>query len=390
MSAFISNSLGESSLLSDLEFTDNKSHKNALNIVNVVCLVATVTITLLRTGVRLHVNRKLFWEDTILIISSVFNCGLIIVLLYSVKYGVGSHVWTLDLANINFVVKRIVQLILVSEVMYMCALAATKISIMVLYFRIFPSQKLRRLVWATSIFTILFTVASVLATIFQCQPAKAAWDFLVEGKCYTFVNFLYANAAVSLATDILVLAMPLPLLWRLTLPVRQRLAICSLFMLGAFACVAAIVRMTFLEEVTGLDVSYRISKSIIWSVIEVTVGIICGSVPHLRPLFTHIIPGHWGSSHISGKNVYELSSTQKRTKPSQKSYADLPEDAIAAIQNGNVVHVHTHTYMKEEPAYGSGNSTEELTGTIAQTAPATTTGGRGIDLLKASRNRGSI
>ncbi|PHH51867.1 hypothetical protein CFIMG_004064RA [Ceratocystis fimbriata CBS 114723] len=390
MSAFISNSLGGSNLLSDLEFTDNKSHKGALNTINYVCLAATITITLLRTGVRLHINRKLFWEDTILIISSVFNCVLIIVTLYAVKYGVGSHVWTLDLSNINYVVKRIVQLILVSEVMYMCALAATKVSIMVLYFRIFPSQKLRRLVWAVSIFTILFTIASVLATIFQCQPAKAAWDFLVEGKCYTFVNFLYANAAVSLATDILVLAMPMPLLWRLTLPTKQKLAICSLFMLGAFACVAGIVRITFLEAVTGLDVSYRISKSLIWSIIEVTVGIICGSVPHLRPLFTHIIPGRWGSSHISGKNVYELSSTQKRTKPSQKSYADLPEGAIAAIQNGNVVHVHTHTYMKEEPAYGSGNSTEELTATGHNPSPIANPSGRGIDLMKASRNRGSM
>jgi hypothetical protein len=117
--------------------------------------------------------------------------------------------------------------------MYALAIAFTKLSIMVLYLRIFPDNTLRKIIYATSAFTIAFCIASVFATIFQCSPIRAAWDFDIKGsKCYDYTNFLYASAGINVATDVLICTMPLRHFWRLKLPKKQKLILCVLFVVG--------------------------------------------------------------------------------------------------------------------------------------------------------------
>lgn len=105
---------------------------------------------------------------------------------------------------------------------------------MALYFRIFPGRTMRLIIYATSTFTVLFCVASVCVTIFQCSPVHASWDFDLPGaKCsFPYINFLYVSAAVNVATDIIVCTMPLPYFWRLQMPRKQKLIVCMLFFLG--------------------------------------------------------------------------------------------------------------------------------------------------------------
>ncbi len=40
---------------------------------------------------------------------------------------------------------------------------------------------------------------------------------------------LYASSAINIATDILLCILPIPHLWALNLPVRQRIVLCILF-----------------------------------------------------------------------------------------------------------------------------------------------------------------
>ena len=121
----------------------------------------------------------------------------------------------------------------VTQIFYSLAIAFTKLSIMVLYLRIFPGNTLRKIIFATSAFTGAFCVASVCATIFQCAPVQAAWDFeIMDAKCYDYTTFLYVSSAVNVATDVLVCVMPLGHFWRLKLPKKQKMILCGLFLVG--------------------------------------------------------------------------------------------------------------------------------------------------------------
>ena len=120
----------------------------------------------------------------------------------------------------------------VANVFYACAIATTKLSIIASYLRIFPNSGLRKFMYVTGVFIIGLWISAIFATVFQCRPINAAWDFTIEGKCYSFVNFLYASAGVNIATDLIVCLAPIPYFWKLNLPVRQKMIVSFLFLVG--------------------------------------------------------------------------------------------------------------------------------------------------------------
>ena len=74
----------------------------------------------------------------------------------------------------------------------------------------------------------------VLVTVFQCTPVRGAWDFTIEGRrCIDYVAYLYASSAVNVATDIVLCLLPMPHLWKLRLPLRERVMVCVLLAGGA-------------------------------------------------------------------------------------------------------------------------------------------------------------
>lgn len=121
----------------------------------------------------------------------------------------------------------------VAHVFYAAAGAFTKLSILTSYLRIFPGQILRWILNGTAVVVSIMGVCAIFATIFQCVPVKAAWDYTIaDSKCFPFVDFLYANAGVNVAIDFVLVAAPLPYFWSLSIPLRQRLMICVLFGVG--------------------------------------------------------------------------------------------------------------------------------------------------------------
>ena len=90
--------------------------------------------------------------------------------------------------------------------------------------------------WVTSMFSasiFLFNrlaIPGIFVTIFQCTPVRAAWNFfLTERRCINFVNYLYAFSAINVFTDILLVVLPWPYLWKLKMPLKQRIVLCVLF-----------------------------------------------------------------------------------------------------------------------------------------------------------------
>src|SRR6187551_312228 len=104
----------------------------------------------------------------------------------------------------------------VAHIFYAAATALTKLSIITSYLRIFPHDSLRVVLYATAVIVSGIGVSAMFATIFQCQPVRAAWDFgAPDRKCFEFTHFLYANAAINIFTDFVLVVVPLPYFWSL-------------------------------------------------------------------------------------------------------------------------------------------------------------------------------
>jgi hypothetical protein len=59
-------------------------------------------------------------------------------------------------------------------------------------------------------------ICGIFVPIFQCKPISGAWDFVAEGSCINYIDYLYASSAINVFTDIVLCALPIPHLWRLS------------------------------------------------------------------------------------------------------------------------------------------------------------------------------
>lgn len=94
-------------------------------------------------------------------------------------------------------------------------------------------------------------------------------------------------STIYMVQDFLVLAIPIPIVWQLQLPKKQRVATIILFSLSFFVCIAAVFR-TFYS--TGWAVSYDESW-VTWELGIATVVELNLAVVRPAPLFVVVLPG---------------------------------------------------------------------------------------------------
>lgn len=91
-----------------------------------------------------------------------------------------------------------------ADLLFPAACSLTKISLCLTYFRLFPSRTDKIFCYALSTFVILYTIACLFLSLFQCRPIRSYWDLDVEQKCINMRATLVAIAALNSFSDFLV------------------------------------------------------------------------------------------------------------------------------------------------------------------------------------------
>lgn len=88
-------------------------------------------------------------------------------------------------------------------------------------------------------------------------------------------------------TDIWILVLPVKTLSGILRPRREKIALSIIFGVGLFATITSVIRLHTIYTYTLAKDVFRESILVnIWSMLEINIGIICASVPALKPLFT--------------------------------------------------------------------------------------------------------
>lgn len=70
------------------------------------------------------------------------------------------------------------------------------------------------------------------------------------------------------------------------------------------------MRLTYLHLLNGIDVTWNLAPSVLWTIAECTIGICCVSVPAMRPLFGRLLPDVFtarrSSSTVSRRRAYAM------------------------------------------------------------------------------------
>lgn len=118
-------------------------------------------------------------------------------------------------------------------VLWPCTIFFIKMSILFLYLRVFPLRTFRAIVYISmGVLTISFLILLPMA-IWQCRPIRAIWDQNINNPhCLSISNIAYANAAVNIATEIMIFVLPLLALRKLHVPRKKKIALFCIFGVG--------------------------------------------------------------------------------------------------------------------------------------------------------------
>lgn len=108
-----------------------------------------------------------------------------------------------------------------------------KLSVLLLYRRIFP---LTWPLWICAFLSVGYAIAVSVTISVACQPTSYFWTQWAEplgGKCVVDLQAFYIwNGFANLMTDVIILCVPLPIIWKLQMPRKQKIAVCGIFLLG--------------------------------------------------------------------------------------------------------------------------------------------------------------
>ncbi|KAH8197083.1 hypothetical protein TruAng_008753 [Truncatella angustata] len=256
-----------------------------------------------------------------------------------VPNGLGKDIWTLTSTQIT----NFGMFFYIMAVLYFLQVTLLKMSLLFFYLRIFPGKQVKRVLWGTVIFNAVFGLFFVVLTIFQCQPVSfywTKWDGEHEGKCLSINNIAWANAAVSIALDFWMLAIPLSQLRSLHMHWKKKIGVALMFIVGAFVTVVSILRLQSLVEFGDTqNPSWDYKGVSIWSVVEINVGIICTCMPSLRLLLVRIFPALGGTTNARNQyyqsgsfgNIKSMGRSRAGTGGKMPSVVHDPEQSKKAI-----------------------------------------------------------
>ncbi|KAK4172100.1 hypothetical protein QBC36DRAFT_81315 [Triangularia setosa] len=261
-------------------------------------LIPTILFTILcplLLAIRIYARRAtttLDRGDWISALALFFNLATNVMFFAMVRRGFGKHSDVIPKPDLF----ATLQIWFFGQITHKIALHLTKVSLLLLYVRIFSHVRAFRLTAMGLIyFIILYMISSTIVGICQCIPVASAWDLDIRGKCLNLYIIWNMNGVVSLATDVIILILPFPLVFGLHIPMSQKLALMPVFGLGVFIVVASALRVQSLLVSRVTDRTFDIIGTL-WTIIEYNLAFICLCLPSVRVLLVRTWPQVFKSS----------------------------------------------------------------------------------------------
>lgn len=120
--------------------------------------------------------------------------------------------------------------------LYFAALLTLKCAILVEWIRVLFPTHYRTLYWwiihGTLVVTVLGYLGLFLAWNLNCQPFEATWNPTIAGSCGPMTTVELACVVVNMGTDLAILLLPQPIIWKLQMPTSRKIAISLMFVVG--------------------------------------------------------------------------------------------------------------------------------------------------------------
>ncbi|KAK4149764.1 puromycin-sensitive aminopeptidase [Chaetomidium leptoderma] len=243
--------------------------------------LATIAL-LLRVYTRVMIVKSVGLDEPLLVSAWAVTLAFFIVSVQAMPAGFGRNLYEVTQMQLVGYLERLLSLALT----YIWPPTLTKLSILVLYWRINPDRIFRACLIATALVLVGYTVTFSVLFIGPCNPLLGTPESAV---CLN--NIAVSQAVLNIVTDGVLIILPIPTIHRLNMGLRQRITVGLILGLGSAACIASIVRVAYVRVmVDNPDVTFTQCSAAVWSLLEMNLGILCNSLAALKPFVRHHLP----------------------------------------------------------------------------------------------------
>jgi hypothetical protein len=209
------------------------------------------------------------------------------------------------------------KLVLVVEQMQILTIWLVKACLLIMYYRMTIVLPQHTLVIATAIYVAIgFVVMEVLYFGVWCRPFNQYWAVPTNSKqCSAATNHLITNAVFNISSDFIILSIPMPLLFKVRLPKKNKFILVGIFMIGAFTLVAAA-----LNKYYSFSNPYGVEWTR-WYLRESFTALLCANLPLTYPLIQRVFNlRNWSSHSYSTDAQHGPESHRQATTTTARSH----------------------------------------------------------------------
>ncbi|KAF2439273.1 hypothetical protein P171DRAFT_422933 [Karstenula rhodostoma CBS 690.94] len=265
----------------------------------------------------------------------------------------GSVELYLPYARVGVRVTRYLQLQTGVEIIYMASITFPKIALVTLYLRIFLGRITRALAWIIIGVLVMFFISGLILALALCRPYAFKWNKTINGTCGDILAGYRWISIPSIITDVFILIIPIPTIWKLQLNKLKKTGIFITFLVGGLGVTTAIVRCTtFYQSDLFSDPTFLACSTMTWTVIEPSAYFICACLPRLRLVckwlfektgLVHVITSTFGtmfSENVSSKGT--LVQGGRNAKPANRGFGSNGSDDVVGFMQLDELQIDHH------------------------------------------------
>ncbi|KAI1078185.1 hypothetical protein F5B20DRAFT_548367 [Whalleya microplaca] len=176
-----------------------------------------------------------------------------------------------------------------SSIIYFTVPGATKLGILLMYYRIFSvNAAFRYQLYVASGLVIGWWIACTVTTLTSCIPLERSFmSSLADPKyCINYNLFWMASGVCEILLDVVILALPVNAIVKMSLSLRQKVTVSGIFLLGGFIIITGILKVVFAYTPGSRVPSY--SNTQVWTTLHMGMAIVCASLPIFKALVSRI------------------------------------------------------------------------------------------------------
>ncbi|KAH6884932.1 hypothetical protein B0T10DRAFT_577330 [Thelonectria olida] len=325
--------------------------RNSVTATYVICgigMTLALFFLLQRLYVKAFIRNTFGVDDVLLIIAWLGSITIQALTLRSFVEGwMGVHAWEIPFAKFQ---KAVFWANYINSIVYTVPTCLSKIVILLFMLEINSNQPWYR--W--TVFITMFVVAGssigiFFASVFPCTPLHKAWDLSLApevGSCIDRPAMFQATAGLGVATDVIILAIPIPMVVGLQLSVKKKIALLLLFAIGSATVITSMVRLALLKfQLDKIDTTWGGGPIHAWIGVEANLLIMCACLSTLRHFVKTVAPrllsstrgtstGRSKTALSSGHELQTIGGTGRSGNRAPYSQFDEPFSTAARAESG--------------------------------------------------------